>query len=97
MRLLLPAAVILSVVLPLSAQAQTTRLPSKSRSERQVEEINRNIQQDRRLQSLEQEIEVRNNQLRQNIDRDRMFANPPPIPVPPLRRSTCPAGSMGCP
>lgn len=83
---LLPAAVVLSVVLPLSAEAQTVRLPSQSRSERQVEDLNRNIQQDRRLQSLEQELEVRNNQLRQNIDRDRMFANPPPVPVPPLRR-----------
>lgn len=86
MRLLVTSAVFASLVLPVSAEAQTTRLPSQSRPERQVEDINRNIQQDRRLQSLEQEIEIRNNQLRQSIDRDRMFANPPPIPVPPVRR-----------
>lgn len=86
MRLLVTSAVFASLVLPVSAEAQTTRLPSQSRPERQVEDINRNIQQDRRLQSLEQEIEIRNNQLRQRIDRDRMFANPPPIPVPPVRR-----------
>lgn len=96
MRLLVTVAVVSSVVLPLSAGAQTTRLPSKSRSERQVEDINRNIQQERRLHSLEQEIEVRNNQLRQNIERDRMFANPPPVSVPLPRRSACPPGSVGC-
>jgi len=86
MRLLVTTAVAAGLLLPLSAEAQTTRLPSQSRPERQVEDINRNIRQDRRLKSLEQEIEIRDNQLRQRIDRDRMFANPPPIVVPPARR-----------
>ncbi len=86
------AAVVLSIVLPLSAEAQT-RLPSQSRSERQVEDINRNIQQDRRIQSLGQELEVRDNQLRQEINRDRMFANPP-IGAPGYGR--CPPGAARC-
>ena len=97
MRSLVTAAVVLSILLPLTAEAQTTRLPSRSRSERQVDDINRNIEQERRLQSLEQELEVRGNQLRQNIDRDRMFANPPPVPIPYPRRGACPPGSIRCP
>jgi hypothetical protein len=93
MRFSLRATVVLSVLLPLSALGATSVL-GQSRSLRQVDDINRNIQQDRRLQSLQQELEVRDNQLRQNIDRDRMFANPPPVPLPPSR--SCPPGAPRC-
>lgn len=76
MRFLVTAAICFSVAAPLMAEAQT-RLPRKSTSERQVEEINRNIRQDRRLNEVERQIQIDRNQIRQNIDRQRVFSNPP--------------------
>ena len=90
MRFLVTAAICLGIVLPLSAEAQTSRLPRKSTSERQVDDINRNIQQERRLNNLEQQIQVDRNQLRQNIDRHNLFSNTPS----PFRN--CPVGAAGC-
>lgn len=90
MRLLVSAAICLGLVLPLTAEAQTARLPRKSMNERQVEELNRSIQQDRRLNNLEQRIQSDQNQLRQNIDRQRLFSNTPS----PFRN--CPVGTAGC-
>ncbi len=90
MRLLVTAAVCLGLFLPLAAEAQPSRLPSKSRSERQVDDINRNIQRDRRLNEVEQQIQTNQNQLRQEIDRQRLFSNTPS----PFRN--CPVGAAGC-
>jgi len=90
MRFFVTAVTCLGMVLPLAAEAQTARLPRKSVNERQVEEINRNIQQDQRLKSLEQQIQVEQNLLRQNIDRQRLFSTTPS----PFRN--CPVGAAGC-
>jgi UPF0716 family protein affecting phage T7 exclusion len=90
MRLLVTAAVGFALVLPLAAEAQTSRLPSKSRSERQVEDINRNIRQDQRLNDVQRQIQTDQNQVRQDIDRQRLFSNTPS----PFRN--CPVGSAGC-
>jgi len=79
----------LSLALPAAAQ---TRLPRKSPAERRVQEINRDIQQQQRLQRFEQQNQFETNQLRQSIDRQRTFSNP----SPPARIGTCPAGSVGC-
>jgi len=90
MRFFVTVGICLGLVLPLAAEAQTARLPRKSVNERQVEEINRNIQQEQRLKSLEGQIQVEQNLMRQNIDRQRTFSTTPP----PFRN--CPAGSAGC-
>jgi len=90
MRFLVTAATCLGLILPLAAEAQTTRLPRKSVNERQAEEINRNIQQEQRLKSLEQQIQVEQNLMRQNIDRQRLFSTTPS----PFRN--CPVGAAGC-
>jgi hypothetical protein len=87
MRFLVTAAICFSVVLPLTAEAQT-RLPRRSTSERQAEDINRDIQQGRRLQNVERQIQIDQNQLRQDIDRQRVFSNPPSS----LRN--CPVGAV---
>ncbi|SCY69609.1 hypothetical protein [Microvirga guangxiensis] len=90
MRLLVTAAICLGLILPLAAEAQTSRLPSKSRSERQVEDINRNIEQNQRLNDVQRQIQTEQNQLRQDIDRQRLFSNTPS----PFRN--CPVGAAGC-
>ncbi|MCG7391682.1 hypothetical protein MHY87_02015 [Microvirga sp. ACRRW] len=90
MRLLVTAAICLGLVLPLAAQAQPSLLPSQPRSERQVDDINRNIRQDQRLNDVQRQIQTDRNQLRQDIDRQRLFSNTPS----PFRN--CPAGSAGC-
>jgi hypothetical protein len=92
MRPLIAAALVLGFVLPFAspAEAQTARLPRKSAAERQVEQINRNLRQQDRLRQFEQQYQIDNNQIRQSIDRQRVFSNPP------ARIGTCPAGSIGC-
>jgi hypothetical protein len=92
MRTLVAAALVLSFFLPLvsPAEAQSARLPRKSRAERQVEEINRNLRQGDRLRQLDQQYQIDNNQLRQNFDRQRTLSSPPG------RIGTCPVGSIGC-
>ncbi|QFU16007.1 hypothetical protein [Microvirga thermotolerans] len=79
----------LAVAWPAAAQ---TRLPRKSPAERRVQEINRDLQQQQRLQRFEQQNQFETNQLRQSIDRQRTFGNP----TPPAGIRTCPAGSVGC-
>ncbi|WP_134496497.1 NfeD family protein [Microvirga pakistanensis] len=90
MRFLVTAAACLGLVLPMAAEAQTSRLPRKSVNERQVEDINRNIRQEQRLKNLEGQIQVEQNLMRQNIDRQRLFSTTPS----PFRN--CPVGAAGC-
>ena len=86
------AALMRSFFMPLAspAEAQSARLPRKSNAERQVEDINRNLRQGDRLRQLEQQYQVDSNQVRQSLDRQRAFSNPP------ARIGTCPVGSIGC-
>ncbi len=96
MRWMVTAAVALSFALPLAAPVEAqTRLPRTSPAERKERAINRNLQQEQRQLRLEQQIQIENNQIRRNIDRQRLFSNPAPVPVP--RITTCPRGSIGCP
>lgn len=90
-RHVIAAALCLSFATASVAHAQT-RLPRKTPAERQVDDINRSLQQDQRVRGIEQQIQTDNNQLRQNIDRQRMFSSPPS----PFRSGSCPAGSIGC-
>jgi hypothetical protein len=90
MRRAIAAALCLSFAVASVAEAQT-RLPRKTRSERQVEDINRNLQQEQRLRGIEQQIQTDKNQIRQNIDRQRMFDN-----SPSTFRPRCPRGAIGC-
>jgi len=91
MRLLVTALIGFSFALTLPVGAQTEQLPRKSRSERQVEELNRNIQQERRIQSLEQDFRLKNGQVRQEIERQRLFPSPPI--TSPYR---CPPSALRC-
>ncbi|AWM86267.1 hypothetical protein [Microvirga sp. 17 mud 1-3] len=79
----------LSLASPAVAQ---NRLPRKSPAERRVQELNRDMQQQQRLQRFEQQNQFETNQLRQSIDRQRTFSNP----TPPAGIRTCPPGSVGC-
>jgi len=84
MRLALAAAMVSSLLLPLAVPAEAqTRLPRVSPAERKTKTINRQIQQDQRLLRLEERIRMENNQIRQSIERDRLFA---PRPLPPMPR-----------
>ncbi|NBJ11934.1 hypothetical protein [Microvirga arsenatis] len=84
MRLALAAAMVSSLLLPLAVPAEAqTRLPRVSPAERKTKTINRQIQQDQRLLRLEERIQMENNQIRQSIERDRLFA---PRPLPPMPR-----------
>ena len=96
MRFMAVAAIVSSLALPMSVSAEAqTRLPRTSPSERTTNDINRRIQDDQRILGVEQDVRSQSNRIRQNIERDRMFSNPPPAPVP-YRRGTCPRGSIGC-
>ncbi|MET0531437.1 hypothetical protein [Microvirga sp. P5_D2] len=86
----LTAALCLSFVMASLAEAQT-RLPRTTRSERQVDDINRNLQQEQRVRGIEQQIQTDNNQIRQNIDRQRTFDN-----SPSTFRPRCPPSAIGC-
>jgi hypothetical protein len=92
MVLAIASSVALSMAVPAEAQ---TRLPRTSPAERTTDDINRRIQDDQRILGVEQDIRSQNSRIRQNIERDRMFSNPPPAPVP-SRRGGCPRGSIGC-
>lgn len=93
MRNALKAVVCLSVALTLALPAAAqTRLPRKSPAEREVQGINRDLQQQQRFQRFEQQNQFELNQMQQRIDRQRTFSNP----TPPAGIRTCPAGSVGC-
>ncbi len=94
MRALVALAIVLSLVLPLAVPADAQmRLPRVSPSERNSREINRRIRQDQQLLNLEERIQMQNNQFRQDIQRERLFA---PRALPPVPRGACPRGSIAC-
>jgi hypothetical protein len=94
MRFMVAFAIISSLVLPVSIPAEAqTRLPRVSPSERASKDINRRIRQDQRQLDLEERIQMDNNQIRQDIQRERLFA---PRPLPSIRRGACPRGSISC-
>jgi hypothetical protein len=94
MRFMVALAIVSSLVLPLAVPAEAqTRLPRTSPAERSTKEINRRIRQDQRLLNLEERIQMENNQIRQDIQRDRLFA---PRSLPPVPRVGCSRGSIGC-
>jgi TolA-binding protein len=87
---MLAALAVPALVQPAEAQA---RLPRRSPSERQVDDINRSVQQREQQRSLQQQNQIDRNQVRESIDRQRMFTSPPVISP---RIGHCPAGSIGC-
>jgi len=92
MRFMVALAVISCLSLPVivSTEAQT-RLPRTSPAEQSTDQINRRIQQDQRILGVEQDVQSKSNQIRQNIDRDRLFE---PRYVPPMPRSGCGSGRV---
>ncbi len=94
MRFMVALAIVSSLVLPMSVPADAQmRLPRVSPSERASNDINRRIRQDQRLLNLEERIQMENNQIRQDIRRERLFA---PRALPPISRGACPRGSISC-
>jgi hypothetical protein len=92
MRLMVALAIVSSLVLPLAAPAEAqTRLPRTSPAERNTNEINRRIQQDQQILGVEQDLRSESNRIRQNIDRDRLFA---PRSLPPMPRTGCARGAI---
>ena len=94
MRFMVALAIVSSLILPLAVPAEAqTRLPRVSPSERATRDINRRIRQDQQLLNLEERIQMENNQIRQHIRRERLFA---PRALPPVPRGACPRGSISC-
>jgi hypothetical protein len=88
MRIVVLAAVLVSVALPATAQT----LPRRSAAERQADRINRDILREGRQLRRDEQIQIDRNQIRQDIDRRYNMSNP----SPPARIGTCPRGSVGC-
>ncbi|MCD6072070.1 MAG: hypothetical protein K0R61_2089 [Microvirga sp.] len=94
MRLMVALAIVSSLALPVSMPVEAqTRLPRVSPSERASKDVNRRIRQDQRQLNLEERIQMENNQIRQDIQRERLFA---PRALPPISRGACPRGSISC-
>lgn len=94
MRFVVALAIVSSLHLPLAVQVEAqTRLPRVSPSERASKDVNRRIRQDQRQLNLEERIQMENNQIRQDIQRERLFA---PHALPPISRGACPRGSISC-
>ena len=94
MRFMVALTIVSSLILPLAVSADAqTRLPRVSPSERAAKDINRRIRQDQQLLNLEERIQMENNQIRQDIQRERLFA---PRTLPSIRRGACPRGSISC-
>ena len=94
MRFMVALAVASSLILPLAPPADAqTRLPRVSPSERASKDINRRIRQDQQLLNLEERIQMENNQIRQDIQRERLF---PQRSLAPLPRAGCSRGSISC-
>ncbi|QRM30862.1 hypothetical protein [Microvirga sp. VF16] len=92
MRIVMALAIVSSLLLSLAVPAEAqTRLPRTSPAERNTDAINRRIQQDQRILGVEQDIQSKSNQIRQNVDRDRLFA---PRYLPPVPRAGCGRGRV---
>ena len=85
MRPLVIALVALGAATP--ALAQTERLPLQSRSERNVQDINRSLARDRQITRENQQTQFEINQLRNEIRRPSFAPGVSP---------GCPVGSIGC-
>jgi hypothetical protein len=92
MRFMVAFAIVSSLALPLVASVEAqTRLPRTSPAERNTDAINRRIQQDQRILGVEQDIQSKSNQIRQNVERDRLFA---PRYLPPMPHTGCGRGRV---
>lgn len=74
------------------ASAQTERLPTTSRAERQVNDINRSIQGQQGTLRQNQQTQFEINQLRGEIQREGQFRSM----TGPGSGAGCPPGSVGC-
>ncbi len=84
------AALVASAILS-AAEAQS-RLPRTSPAERSYTDINRNLQRWERSVAIEQQSQFEVNQLRQELNRQRVFAPPPGSSI----RRICAPGQISC-
>lgn len=93
MRVFIIAAVASATAfISLPSLAQTERLPAAGRAERQVNQINRDIQLQQRGLRENQQTQFEINQLRGEIQRGSQFRSM----TGPGFNPGCPAGSVGC-
>jgi|tagenome__1003787_1003787.scaffolds.fasta_scaffold17863295_1 hypothetical protein len=71
------------------AFAQVERLPTVSRAERQLDDINGSLRTQQQLRRAEQQTQFEVNQLRTQIQRDQTFPTPGSTRV-------CAPGQLGC-
>lgn len=91
---LMAATLVAATVAAGPAGAQTERLPSTSRSERQVNDINGSLARQQRVMRDTQQNQFEVNQLRSQLSRDAI-STLPPISVPSAGR-ICAPGSVAC-
>jgi hypothetical protein len=92
MRLMVAVAIVSTLAAPLAVPAEAqTRLPRTSPAERSTDDINRRIRQDQQILGVEQDIRSESNRIRQNVERDRLFA---PRYLPPVPRAGCARGAV---
>jgi TolA-binding protein len=91
MRMPMAGAVMLALAGALApASAQTQRLPLQSRSEREVQDVNRSLMRQQQDLRQNQQTQFEVNQLRGEIQRSQQF---PPVTGPGISAS-CPPGSI---
>jgi hypothetical protein len=94
------AGIVLSIVAGLAATSvlAQSRLPKRSPSERQVEEINRSLSRKQQRLQTQQENQLETNQLRHDIQRQQQFPSRigPGTRIGPNSVRICPPGSTGC-
>lgn len=90
MRVLTMSILLASLAVPSVAEAQ--RLPRRSPSEQQAEEINRSLRAQAQELQHQQQMQFEINRLRQELDRRQNF----PLMTGPGAIRGCPPGSIGC-
>ncbi|WP_046863062.1 hypothetical protein [Microvirga massiliensis] len=90
MRAILTILVFACLASPVAAQG--LRIPGSSRSENQVQDLNRSMQRQQQQLRNQQQGQFELNQLRQDLNRSQNF---PSITGPGVSRG-CPPGAAGC-
>jgi hypothetical protein len=94
------AGIVLALVAGLTATPvfAQSRLPRRSPSERQVDEINRSLSRKQQRLQTQQENQIQTNQLRQDLRRQEQFPSRigPGNHIGPNNVRICPPGSTSC-
>ncbi len=78
------------------AAAHTQQLPRRGPAERQLDSINRSLNQQQQLRGQTQQNQFDQNQMRMEIQRNNQLLNAPSYGAPGTGLRYCPPGSLGC-